>query len=253
MNFLKHPLTKDLDIDNPNTTLLRRDIILQKNFLKNIYNEWYQNICINIPDGEGEILELGSGGSFIKDISPEILTSELFWLPEFDIILDGQQLPFADGQLKAIIMTNVLHHIPDVERFFSEAQRCLRPQGKIILLEPWVSSWSKFIYKNFHDEPFEMDAKSWKLPGKGPLSSANGALPWILFERDQSEFYKRFSSLKIELIRGTMPFRYLLSGGVSMRALVPDFSYRFWKWIDTKASKMGNMFNMFAYIIIERN
>ena len=40
---------------------------------------------------------------------------------------------------------------------------------------------SRVIYGALHHEPFRPDAADWKISGKGPLSAANGALPWILF------------------------------------------------------------------------
>ena len=61
-SLLAHPLTKGLDIDDPKTTRLRRQIIQEKYFLRKIYEEWYQSIAASLPGGEGAVLELGSGG-----------------------------------------------------------------------------------------------------------------------------------------------------------------------------------------------
>jgi hypothetical protein len=36
------------------------------------------------------------------------------------------------------------------------------------------------------------DAADWSFPAVGPLSGANGALPWILFERDRARFEREF-------------------------------------------------------------
>jgi len=45
----------------------------------------------------------------------------------------------SDGSLRAIVMTDVLHHIPNVESFFAEAARCVRPGGVIVMIEPWLT------------------------------------------------------------------------------------------------------------------
>jgi 2-polyprenyl-3-methyl-5-hydroxy-6-metoxy-1,4-benzoquinol methylase len=47
--------------------------------------------------------------------------------------------------LRGIVMTNVLHHIPDARAFLKEAARCLHPGGVIAMIEPWVSPWSRLI------------------------------------------------------------------------------------------------------------
>jgi len=45
-------------------------------------------------------------------------------------------LPFADDTLRAIVMTDVLHHLQNLRRFFKEASRCVEVGGKVIMIEP---------------------------------------------------------------------------------------------------------------------
>ena len=47
--WLAHPLTRGLDIDDPRTTHLRQQIIQEKSFLRQIYQEWYQAIVAALP------------------------------------------------------------------------------------------------------------------------------------------------------------------------------------------------------------
>ena len=75
-----------------------------------------------------------------------------------DIVLDGLMLPLAGGVLRGIVMVDVLHHIPQPRRFFTEAARCVRPGGVIAMVEPWVTAWSKLIYGKLHHEPFRPEA-----------------------------------------------------------------------------------------------
>jgi hypothetical protein len=49
------------------TSELRRQIIQDKEFLKKIYEEWYSTIAASLPLREGSVLELGSGGGFMKE------------------------------------------------------------------------------------------------------------------------------------------------------------------------------------------
>jgi hypothetical protein len=57
-SWLDHPLTRELSIDDPTTTSLRRRIIKDKPFLGKLYDEWYKNIMDSLPSGDGLILEL---------------------------------------------------------------------------------------------------------------------------------------------------------------------------------------------------
>jgi len=250
--LLAHPLTRDLSIDSPETTELRREIIRTKPFLRQIYSDWCDAITQQIPDGSGEVLELGSGAGILSDHIPNLITSEVFPCTGIKMVADGRSLPLASSSLRAIAMIDVLHHIPEVRGFFREAERCLRPGGSIVMIEPWVSSWSKLIYNNLHHEPFETAAEDWSFPQQGPLSGANGALPWIVFERDRKLFEDEFPDLRIQRIQPLMPFRYLVSGGVAMRALMPGVFTPMWRVFESSLGPWMRHWAMFALIQVQR-
>ena len=119
------------------------------------------------------------------------------------------------------------------------------------MIEPANSFWGRFIYKNFHHEPFNITG-DWKIAEEGPLSGANGALPWIVFERDRTKFESLFPQLNILEISYHTPLRYLISGGVSYKQLAPDFMYGFFSLLDKTSSKTFNQFSMFVTIKIRK-
>lgn len=250
--WLVHPVTKGLDIDDPRTTHLRRKIIQEKSFLRQIYQEWYRAIVSVLPPAEGVALELGAGAGFMSDFVPNLITSEIFHCPNIRAVLDGSRLPFRANSLRGIVMTNVLHHLPQPRLFFSEATRCVRPGGVIAMVEPWVTPWSRFVYTRLHHEPFQPETPSWELLAAGPLSGANGALPWIIFERDRLKFEQEFRYWHIELIKPIMPFRYLISGGISLRSLAPGWSFRVCRYMENALGCWSNQLAMFAYIVLRR-
>lgn len=251
-SFLANPLTKGLELDDPRTTELRVQIIQSKPFLRRLYADWYRMIVEKIPAGDGRVLELGSGGGYFVEFSREVIQSEVFHCRNVDVVADARELPFGSSSLKAIAMTDVFHHIPQPEIFLREGVRCLLPGGRVVMIEPWVCAWSKLVYGHLHHEPFLPQAESWELSGTGPLSDANGALPWIIFVRDRQLFEKKFPGLVIEEIIPMMPWRYLVSGGVSMRNLMPGVTYNFWKGIESLVSPLNHYLGMFALISLRR-
>ena len=49
-----------------------------------------------------------------------------------------------------------------------------------------------------------------------------------------------------------MPLRYLLSGGVSMRSLMPGWTFGLWRALEHGLQMFMNQIAMFAYIILIR-
>lgn len=235
------------DLDSPEATRAHAAVIARKPFLRRIYLDWYHHILSAVPDGPGGLLEVGSGGGFLKKVAPDVITSDVQALEELDRVLDGRTLPFADGELRAVVMTNVLHHMQDVAGFLGECSRCLRPGGVVSMIEPWSTPWSRPIYRHLHHEPFAPDA-GWTLSGGGPLSDANQALPWIVFERDRQRFVQAFPRLAVTRIEPMMPLAYLLSGGLSAPSVLPGAAYgvvrRLDRWL--LPSKTG----LFAHIVL---
>jgi SAM-dependent methyltransferase len=239
-------------IDSPETSLNHSQKIKKNLFLKNLYSEWYESI-VEIVQGSKPILELGSGGGFLKEILPEIITSDILNLPNVAIHLDGRFLPFRDNSLAGIVMVDVFHHIPDVRMFLSEAARCLKPGGQIVMNEPWYTKWSGIIYKHLHHEPFNKDSRVWKFPSGGPLSNANSALPWIVFHRDREIYERDFPKLRIRKIHLHTPFSYLLSGGLAVDGFMPGRFFKLCRNIERLLCPLISYTAMFALIVLERS
>jgi len=115
---MAHPLTRGLDIDDTRTTHLRLRIIQEKSFLRQIYQEWYRAIVAALPQDQGAVLELGTGGGFMSDFIPDLITSEIFYCPNIRAVLDGSRFTLVAESLRGIVMTDVLHHLPQPRHFF---------------------------------------------------------------------------------------------------------------------------------------
>jgi SAM-dependent methyltransferase len=239
-------------LDDPRTTLARRKMLRRKRFLRKVYEQWYELMAAPVPQGEGRVLEIGSGPGFLGERIPGLIASDVLVAPPLDAVLDARSLPFANASLKAILMTNVLHHIPQPAQFLREAARCVRGGGVIAMVEPWRTAWSEFVYRRLHTEPFDPHASEWEFEASGPLSSANGALPWILFERDREIFERDFPEWRLDQVRLMMPVAYLISGGFSCPAFQPGFAFGLWNRLEGLFNPWMRSCAMFALVVLKR-
>ena len=270
IEWLKLPETMGIeDLDGPVTTLSHAEIIQKKPFLKKLYVDFYKQFEKSISNSEEKVLvELGSGGGFIKKVISNVITSDVLELPNVDKVFSALDMPFEEASVDAFFMFDVLHHIAEPRAFFREALRCLKVGGKVVMIEPANTLWSRFIYKNFHHEAFDAQAPEWCCQGQakrelgprktgtlqesGRLSGANGALAWIIFWRDRKIFESEFPSLRIIRMHNHTPLRYLLSGGLTLRQLVPSFSYPAVKAIEYALSPINDLLSMFQTIELEK-
>ena len=106
-----------------------------------LINKRYSFIKQNIGINEKGI-EFGAGAGlsqfFLKDYNllvTDFCKSE--WLCKKSI--NAQDSGFEDESYDYIIMSNVIHHLDKPKMFFNEANRILKPGGKIIIIEPYSS------------------------------------------------------------------------------------------------------------------
>jgi SAM-dependent methyltransferase len=240
------------DLDDPRATMKHKEIILEKPYLKRWYHDFYEVfIKKSLKIKGGKYLEIGSGGGFLKEVFPEVITSDILNLPGVDQVFSAEELPFKENELASIMMLNVFHHIPKPYLFLKEAERTLIKGGKIIMIEPANSALGRYIYKRFHHEPFD-EKGGREIQAGNPLSNSNQALPHIYFERDLDLFKKEYPCLKITGITYHSPFSYVISGGVSRSAMLPYFMYSFVKGIEWLLSPLSKQLGLFCTIEIEK-
>jgi SAM-dependent methyltransferase len=251
--LLTHPSARKIDLDSPENTLQRAGIIQSKPFLKQFYKDCYGSVFKLLPGKiNGPVIELGSGGGFLKEYIPDLITSEILAIPTVDIQFDGQHLPFKCTSVRAVVMLDVFHHIPDPAAFLAQAAHILKPGGRLIMIEPWVTPWSRFVYRYLHHEPFNPDVNDWRFQKGGALTGANSALPWIVFDRDRRKFEYRFPEWRIKKIRLHTPFCYLLSGGLTFKSMLPAALYPFCRRLENLLQPFNHLLSMFATIVLCR-
>lgn len=197
--------------------------------LRVLYGDWYGRVAAELPPPAlGPRLELGSGPGFARTFIADLQLSDIVRAPWHDREVSAEALPFDDTTVGALVLFDVLHHLPSPRRFFAEAARVLRPGGRLVMCEPYVSPLSYPIYKFFHEEPlalrvdplagFDLQAAD---DARDPFDS-NQAIPTLLFGRRRQLFAETFPSLAVVRVAHLSGPSYPASGGFSRRPLLPQ-------------------------------
>ena len=191
--------------------------------LRSLYEGWYARIRAHLPAATlGPFVEIGSGPGFAREVLPELRLSDLVRDPWHDYEIDAaSRLPFADGEVGALVLFDVLHHLASPARFFEEATRVLARGGRVVLCEPYVSPLSYPVYRWLHEEGLEMHVDPLAETPAGDPFDANQAIPTLLLERGAAELARRFPSLRLRSFRRLAGLSYPASGGFSRRPLLP--------------------------------
>jgi len=254
-NLLKEKRLAGIDNGSPEWFKIQKEIILSRPLLRHHYDLWYSKMLSDeksVPlNQNGKILEIGSGGGYLKDIRPDVITSDV--VPGIaDLLLDARSLPFPDNSLRAIIIINAFHHIPDVEQFLKEARRCLISRGVLSIIDPAATMLARIFFTYFHPEPYRPDAKLWAFDSDHHMQSSNQALTWIVFRRDKEKFKTLFPNLNIECCEYLPWLSYMATGGVTRRNLVPRFAVPLMRALDVISQPINGLFALEWHIRIRK-
>jgi SAM-dependent methyltransferase len=198
------------------------------------YRELYRHQLGNFPNPPLlKILEIGSGVSPLQRFYRNVITSDVLELEYLDYVFDCHFIdrfdPIANESMDVIALTNVLHHLKDPIDFLNKAASKLKRGGQLIATEPYFSTLSTLIFTYLHHEPVDLDIVEPILEDvRGPLSSANIALPWLIFIEKPSWRDRLRVSFEFDA-DSFQPFSsisYMATGGISRRLPIPSLIYR---------------------------
>lgn len=223
---LKEPYVGYEDVEDDNILITQKKILKNKKLVKQVFKNYYFK-CMEINktyfSGEGDIIELGSGTSFINDYFPEVITSDTRRHDSIDLVLDSQKMNLETNSIRAFIGINCFHHFSNPRLFFKELDRVLISNGGCILIEPFYGTLAKFLFNHLHEtEYFDMNQIDWNQDSKN-MANANQALSYIIFKRDLNIFKNENPNLDLilsERINDT--FSHIMSGGLNYKQLIPN-------------------------------
>lgn len=122
----------------------------KKYSIRHLYNRQSKFIIDFVKSQQVEkIIDLGCGiGNFMVraqsefsyivgvDLGPDSLEIAKKLIPSSDFLIGkGEELPFGDSKIDAVVMKGVVHHLKDPVIVFKEIYRCLKPEGIIVIFE----------------------------------------------------------------------------------------------------------------------
>ena len=225
----------------------------EKPVLRTVYKHLFGQILAELAPGS--VLEIGGGSGRFKEVCPQAFVTDLHASPYVDKIADAQSLPFEDASYDNIVMLDVLHHVPVPRQFLAEAQRVLRPGGRLIMLEPAITPGSYLFYKAFHPEPVDMSVDPLSA---NPLSTteaydSNQAIPTLMVTKFKDQVAREFPKLKLIKSKWSSFVAYPLSGGLRPWSAISDGVAKSVLNLEDKVpNAIGRVLGFRVLIVLER-
>lgn len=188
-----------------------------------IQSELLSRLPSRIFHNEGVAIEIGSGVLPLRTFRSNIFSSDIAETKLVDLRLDALNIPLANSSSDAIIAQNAFHHLELPMQFLEECIRVLKPGGAVLLIEPSYSLLARIIYPAlFSSEGYAPDISGDDVSYNDPRYP-NQALSFLYFKKYRADVCKRFPEIsQIEIFPLSSGIRYLLSGGLNFRPLVPN-------------------------------
>jgi len=199
----------------------------RKGVLRLVYDDFYDRVAAACRPGL--TLEIGGGIGNLKRRLADVVSTDIQSAPWLDCVADAQRLPFADACAANIVMVDVLHHLEFPIAFFREAARVLRPEGRVLMVEPAITWGSSLFYRLLHHEPVRTSAdvfgEGTPDPRRNPYDS-NQAIPTLLVTRERERFHRLSPTLRIASVQWFAFAAYPLSGGFQSWSLIGEGAAR---------------------------
>lgn len=257
IDLLREPMLDGMDVDGESRLKLHRHMLVKKRMLRQVFIEFhslFRKLDRQFLSGKGLELEIGAGVSPMRDSYPEVLATDIVESPHLDRVIDAEAIDLPVHSVKTIYAQNCFHHFPHPDRFFNELDRALVPGGGAILLEPYYGPFASFLYKRlFRTEGFDKSYPSWETLATGPMNGANQALSYIIFVRDRAEFERKYPSLEIVHVQRLGNYlKYLISGGLNFRQLLPDWMTPVVNFVETLLWPLNYWLALHHIIVIRK-
>lgn len=256
--FLREPLLDTVDVDSADRIAVHMAILDRKPMIRDVFVE-IQHLMWSLSqkflNQEGLDIEIGAGAFPMKSSYPSVISTDVVPSQYIDRVMDAQAMDVPDESVRVVFGQHCFHHLPDPQRFFSELRRVLVPGGGAVLVEPYWSPVATLLFKNmFKTEGFDKGVENWVTANSGAMSDANQALSYVVFERDKQLYNSLFPSLPMVYHAPLNNYvRYLLSGGLNFRQLVPDGLVSTLKVLEAALSPLNRWTALHHVLVIRKS
>lgn len=134
--------------------LKQRQSIMSNKSLQRYFKFLYSLVSSELGESK-EILEVGSGAGVSKlFLKNRIVRTDFLEFPEFGVKGECrmESLPFQNASFEVVLAIDSIHHSAHPLKAIDEFLRVVKNDGRIILIEPYVSLFSYLPFKIFHHE-----------------------------------------------------------------------------------------------------
>lgn len=195
--------------------------------LRAVYHHWFARIVAELAERQ-PVVEIGSGCGNFKQFYPAAIATDVIQSgPWIDQVIDARKLPFADNSIGNFVMIDCLHHLPRPIGVLRSAVKALQPGGRIVLLEPAITPWSRLVWRFCHHEPVELGVDFFAQadapePENEGFTYANMATAHLLFARGRRRLEQLLPEGRVRKVQWSDALLYPATGGFSYLSLLPS-------------------------------
>ncbi len=246
-----------MDVTQHQTEILENENYWQrKPLLRTIYRAFHEEIARCLSSLESPlVVELGSGIGNIKEVIPHALRTDLFPNPWLDQTENAYALSFGNETVSDLILFDVFHHLRYPGTALKEFWRALRPGGRVLVFDPFISLLGLVVYGLLHKEPvgwgkeIEWYAPAGWDPAQADYYAAQGNAARVFFSRITPTLFKDWT---VVTRKRYSAFSYVASGGYSGPQLYPDSFYPKMRALDGFLDNIPAVFATRILAVIEK-
>jgi len=258
MKFFRRRQLRPVWADESQMVLEYRRIWEANPILRQFYRDVWACVMAPVlrgPVPAGPVVELGGGAGFIREFYPEVMTTDLNPFPSTQLVCDATRLPFADGSVGSFIAVAFFHHCVNAKQLFGEVGRALKPGGRFVIYDPYISPVARLVYAvateedlDLSEPPFETDRRAANVP----LLEANVARGTLVFGRHRRLFEQTFPGLRVESVDRINLFRHIVAGSCVQRSPFPGWLYPVAGFIDRALHPVRGLTAMAMRVVLEK-
>jgi SAM-dependent methyltransferase len=229
-----------------------RGVWAGKRAIREVYRGWADRLR-HAGETPAPVIEIGAGPGFLKELWPDLISTDVVASPYAERVVDAAAMPFADGEIGTIVLLDVFHHLPAPATFLQEVARTLRRGGRLVMIEPWMGLAGRIFFRYLHHEDCDLrvDPRApWGGGAKNPMDG-NAALPFLYF-RKNGELERMGLPLRIAAREPFAALPWLLSGGFQPYSALPESLIGAMERVDVLLSRLPALTATRCLVVVER-